>query len=755
MKFLFALTALFQISGFSFALAKNLSGVVLEKGTKKPLAGASVLFVELRQKTETDDKGQFVVNVESEDKDFHLKILKLGYNTFEDENFSFAPTDSTKKNKIYLTEDKQNVFETLVRSQKNQRDTAKKSLDQSQFLNMPGAGGDPVKAVQNLPGVNRVAGFSSQVVIQGASPNDTVYQIAGHEVPNVFHFGGLTSVVTPEAIEQVEYFSAGYGATYSRSLSGVINLQPRDPDVADRAAKGFFFVDTLKSGGLIEAKISDSQSILIAGRFSYIGLILREALKNNKDINLTVAPEFADLNINHKWNINPNDTLRTNFIYSKDSLEFLLKEPLRADPGLRGAFVNRLEFVRLIPEWTRTFSSDEKIKLSVALGLQKQNLEIGTSYFKNSFSSITVRGEKEQSLSSKWKTAYGIDNQYYRADVTVKAPVLRDEGGVSNPFSSGEQRETTITARPKSIGLFWTNEILSESESLKHLPSLRLDYFSQTKEFAFGPRYAADLKVTENLNLKTGSGLYYQSPEPREQDPTFGNPNLKANRAFHLTAGFDYDWKLGAPENRVLSGQLFWKELDRLVANSDVLVTRDGSQTAEIFNNEGRGRVVGLELQWKYKKGVWENWIAYTLSKSTRRTPLHPEYLFEFDQTHNINWILGYSGFSNWKLSSRARYVTGNPRTPVIGANYDADNDVYQPLRGDFYSERAKDFFQLDFRADLKRIYDENIYTLYFDIQNILLTKNSEAVQYSYDYKTKSDVTGVPILISIGVKGEY
>jgi len=110
---------------------------------------------------------------------------------------------------------------------------------------------------------------------------------------------------------------------------------------------------------------------------------------------------------------------------------------------------------------------------------------------------------------------------------------------------------------------------------------------------------------------------------------------------------------------------------------------------------------------------------------------------------------------NEWKMSGRFRYVTGNPYTPIIGASYDADNEVYFPQRGAIYSERMRDFYQLDLRVDKKLIKDESVWTFYLDIQNILNTKNPESLQYSYDYSQKKQISGLPILPALGVKGEF
>jgi hypothetical protein len=191
------------------------------------------------------------------------------------------------------------------------------------------------------------------------------------------------------------------------------------------------------------------------------------------------------------------------------------------------------------------------------------------------------------------------------------------------------------------------------------------------------------------------------------------------------------------------------------VVPSQARVERDGVQVNENVSNSGGGRAYGLETQLKFENVPFTGWIAYTWSKSTRWRPNTPEYNYEYDQTHNLNLVMARDFSNNWKVSGRFRFVTGNPWTPISGATFDADNDVYIPSRGGIYSERQGDFSQLDLRFDKKYILDQAIWSVYLDIQNVLGQKNTESYQYSYNYKEKEAVSGLPLLPSLGVKGEF
>ncbi len=744
-NFLFSLIIGFGLQALSFDLKLR----VLEKGTRLPMKEIAVFALPDKMKTETNSDGDaFFKDLQTEKVTVVISVA--GYLRFEQE----VSLTEKKDLQVYVTKENYGSFETIITDSKTKRDQAQKTLSRKEFLAMPGSNGDPLKAVQNLPGVNRTQGFSSQVVIQGSAPKDTAYDFEGHDIPIVFHFGGLSSVVMPEALEQVDYFSAGYQSDYSRALGGVISLKSRKPEVTERNSKGLFYLDNLSAGGLLEKKIDDKSSFLISGRYSYIGFFLKNALKGNKSLDLTVAPEFQDVTAIYNREISENENLKVSLLGSRDRLAFVFQEPLRGDPSIRGNFTNTTQFYRLIPAYTKKVDSETTYRFSTGIGQDEIGVEVGDRYLKIRSQVVTLRGEYEKKLSEAWLAQLGIDHQYSNTTVDLNLPSVSSEGGVTNPISTGAQRQAHIQAEENNFGLYSRNDYAINNR-LSLQPGLRFDRFSQTKENFLLPRLAAKYKLTENFLFKAGSGIYTQPPEPQESSADYGNAEIKSPQAVHLTVGFEWDARPGSKEGSTYSLSVFDRQYDKLVIQSSAQTIRDGKNVFEIYNNNGRGHSYGVETQWKFNQPDYSGFISYTWSKSTRWNPNQPEYNFQYDQTHNFNIVIAKPLLNEWKMSGRFRYVTGNPYTPVVGGTYDADNEVYFPKRGAIYSERLKDFYQADLRVDKKLIYNESIWTFYLDIQNVFNTKNPESIQYSYDYSQKNTVSGLPILPALGVKGEF
>ncbi len=725
------------------SMSRKVIGVLKEKGTKKRLSGVNIFILPEKLKATTNVRGEFSFDQVAEGN-LNFVINLAGYKKLEKEVSLKEDIEII----FYAEKVSYQTYETTITDRANRNDVVVKSLRREEFLTMPGANGDPVKAVQNLPGVART-GFSSNIIIQGSAPQDTQYLIDDLSVPLVFHFGGLTSVVMPEEIDSVDYYSAGYGPEYSRAMGGIVGLHTKSP-ATDRT-KGLFFVDTEKSGAMIEGPINDHSSYLVSGRYSYLGIILAAALKGNDQVDLTVAPSFYDVSGIYLNHLTASDDFKFTTIGSHDELKFVFKQPLKTDPSIRGDFDNETSFIRLIPQWTHKYSDEAQAKVSLGLGKDWFQIDFGSNYFQLATVNADLRADLEEKYSKSWIVNYGVDTKFVHTNYGFRLPAMTRAGGVSDPISGASTVNATVGRDDVDAGLYFKNTVDLFSAENKFMPSLRFDYFTQTHQALLAPRIADHYQMNERFGMKFATGIYYQPPQGQEIDATYGNSTLTAPYAYHAALGFEEDFKQNNPSGFNLTAGPFYRKFENLVIQT-AGANADGS--LKHYSNDGAGEAFGLEFLLKWQAKAMSSFISYTLSKSTRTQPIYGTSPFQYDQTHNFNWVASINR-GNWKYSGRVRYVTGNPSTPITGGIFDSDNDVYDPIRGPLYSEREGAFFSLDIRIDKKWIYDTWILSAYLDVENITNAKNPESVNYSYDYLQSTTVNGLPVLPTLGVQGEF
>lgn len=729
----------------------QIKGTLKEAGTRKPLDNVNVYLFPYRIKAVTDKEGKFRFKEVPEGK-ANWVVSYQGYEKFKEEIRIDSET-AQEDIELYLQKVSYFGFETTIVDKNIKKDTARKTLKAEEFLTVPGAQGDPAKAIQNLPGINRNGAFDSRVIIQGSAPEDTKYHIDGHEVPIVFHFGGLSSVMIPESVSRVDYLSAGYGPTFGRAIGGIIGLFSKKP--RDDRYRGFFFVDTANAGGMIEGGVGKKSSWLFGVRQSYIGHVLRLVLKDQEGFDLTVAPSWRDLTGIYNQKISDRADFKFTTIGSQDKLEFLLKTPVESDPALRGTFFSRQEFFRLIPQLELTHEQKIKSRYSLGLGMDWIHFNLGSSFFYLKNHSISSRAEIEKVFSRNWKSYLGVDNKFDYFIIQLELPSFYSNGGVRDPIVASNPRGVELEGTEQNYGLYWRNEVRLPGSRWELLPSFRVDYFSPTQELLPTPRVAANYNFSPFFSYYTRGGIFYQPAEGQNYNEEFGNPDIKSPRAYHLATGFNRDFREGSDQGIELNSGLFGRYFDKQILTSAAYVSRNGELVPENYNNDGLGYAIGWETLFKFKLNPFSGWISYTLSRSTRWNRGEAPAVYQYDQTHNVTTVLSVDLTATLKISTRFRYVTGNPYTPIIGGVYDADNDTFKPIRGPVYSKRNDAFMQLDIRIDKKFVFDTWILEAYLDIQNATNRQNTEGVRYQYDYEAETNVTGLPIFPIIGAKAVF
>jgi len=170
--------------------------------------------------------------------------------------------------------------------------------------------------------------------------------------------------------------------------------------------------------------------------------------------------------------------------------------------------------------------------------------------------------------------------------------------------------------------------------------------------------------------------------------------------------------------------------------------------------NLGSGRIYGAELAGRWQPGGRiSGFLSYTLSRS-ERNDTGMWRLFDYDQTHILTVSSSLKLGNGWEVGGTFRLVSGNPETPVKGSVYDADIDAYRPLFGATNSARSSTFHRLDVRVEKQFQLAGHPCAAYLDLQNAYNHANREGTDYSFDFTKQSDIPGLPLIPSLGIKGQ-
>jgi TonB family protein len=622
------------------------------------------------------------------------------------------------------------------------REVTKRTLEAEDLVRVAGTRGDAVRAVELLPGVARPPSGMGFVIVRGSAPTDSAVQMEGATVPRLYHFGGLTSFVQGRLLDRIDLYPGNFSARYGRKVGGIIEIALRDPRTD--GFHGMIDVNVIDASAMMEGPVTPTLSMVAAFRRSYIDAFFG-ALADSTDLTITAAPVYYDYQLMAAWRPRDADRVRVIVYGSTDNFKMVLRKPLDGDASIRGDLAMSTAFHRLSAQWLHRYGERAEQEISLTTGPLSIAQSIGDSLSLDLTGvEVLARAEWRVRLGKRLRLLTGIDTEILYGDCTYRGPRLPAFEGDPNQYAPFAGRENTALVykawitRPAA----YAELAVQATTALQLVGGVRADYYDEIERATLDPRLVARYQLRPDTTLKAGAGLFSQAPEIPQSLPVIGNPKLVPAHAQHYSFGIEQ--KLGVVAASV---EAFYKQLDDLVVSSD---------TPEVpLQNGGKGRIWGAELSLKSRLGARGfGFISYTYSQSRRND--HGLYwrAFDFDQPHILTASGSYRLGYGFELGGTFRYVSGNPYTPVVGSMYDANVDLYRPVYGEVNSGRNPAFHQLDIRIEKVWKRGWGSVAAYLDVQNAYNRRNPEGRYYKYDFSDSRTIPGLPIIPSLGLRGE-
>ncbi len=726
------------------------SGVVLGRGDRVPQGNVKIIVDDgTIFSAVTDAEGRFAFTAVTVGKhDVHLRSPLI---TPADEPITLNA--GKKLIAKYYVESKAH-YRSTVRGQKAVVETVEQTLDAEEFKRLPGAQGDTLKAIQNLPGVARAPFGGGQLVVWGSAPQDTRVYVDGVYIPTLYHFGGLRSTVNGEVVQSLVFVPGGYGVDHGRGLGGVIEVDTRRPRTD--GYHGFVQLDLIDGSFLVEGPITKNLSFSVSARRSWIDAFL--PIFTSSDFQL--SPVYYDYQADLTWHATKHDDVDVFIFGSDDVLKVISKTP---DPLVSAALDSHIYYHRGLVRWLHRFWKNATLTITPSVGYDVP-FNIQATFGTNTINvdaeelEYSLRAVVRVPLGNMLRLDAGLDYEGARVSVSAVGPVsgMPRSGDNGGAISAAVGADSTV-GYSNNIAPYVGATLQLFDKHLTVDPQLRLEVLSATAyrgtpsefssvNFLPEPRLALRYQVTKKLALKGSIGVYHQQPDFSAYSRVFGSTKIGPEFGLHYVLGGEF--QITPTLHVELTG--FYKDLRDLIVRGE-------TATEPPLTNEGLGRVYGGELL--VRQELWHNffgWISYTLSRSERKD--HPDQawrLYEFDQTHILTILGSYKLPHGYQVGLRFRYVTGNPYTLVTGGFFDANAGSYSRIYGQPYSARVGSFNQLDVRFDKAWTFNRWKLAIYLDIQNFYNAKNPEAYSYNFNFTQRTSVSGLPFLPVFGIRGDF
>ena len=714
-------------------------GTVYQQTLKQPITSAQVRIVETGQRVLTNANGEFQFRNLPPGK-YTLAANASRYLPSPDTAATVSPSEITRV-EIYLEPVVVSLDEVEVTADRSLPSVGRQSLDGTEIQSVPGTAGDALRALQSLPAVGVANDFSGALFIRGGSDEDNLYYFDRVPIGYPYHFGGLVSSLSSEVIERIDVYAGGYGAEFGVDSQAVIDIYSRDENTGGFGAK--FNLNLLYSEGLLEGKIGDRGFWYAAGRRSYIDLFLRSLSFDSGQI--TAFPRFWDYQVKGGYRLSEKHQLSLNLFASGDSFALKLDgedvdEDLRGnidfDSGFEGAGIHLRS---LLTERLTSY-------LSVTRSYFAFDVNIGADLsLKVDAPQYVIREDLTYTLTPKHQIESGLILGLEPGRATGNFLRPPDEGEVDYDPRFIEKQSIDESSLGKRVEIYMQDRY-KVLPFLSVVLGLRTDYLNQIDGLSIQPRGSLLFEISPGSQVQFSYGNYQQVPTPPRLTRSVGNPELSTSQASHYV--LEYTREISETTEIKVAG--YYKNLVDLVTNDDD--TR--------YLNQGVGFAQGSEVFLRHQAGErFLGWGSYAYGLSKRRDrPGDPYRYYSFDQTHVATLAATYSPTPTWEIGAKWQYRTGNPYTPVLGADLKSDprNDefIYVPIYAETNSARLPAYHRLDVKISKAFRFDNWQMRVFLEMLNAYNRKNLLDFSYNDDFTEKEDVYQFPIIPYLGITVE-
>ncbi len=613
------------------------------------------------------------------------------------------------------------------------------AISKEEIERFPLVDNDVMRAGHVFPGVASTD-YSARFSVRGGEKSDISVRLDGMELYDPYHlqdFGGAVSLIGLDLVQNTQLLMGGFPAEYGEKMSGVFDITTRTPNTEKFSAN--FGLDLINATATLEGPLTEKGSWLLSARRGYIDLILA-LIELDEDYN----PQYADVYGKFTYQLTPSDTLTLNGLYGWDKNHQRLDD---VDNNLDSLYNNSTVWTK----WRHTFADSHWTDVFVFGGISNRERTSGradtddrnfgffgtkTELTANLFDNHTVR----TGVTWRWLTAaYQYNVQERQAGIDVYKPILADVDDSGTEFNAFLQDEWQLHSKlALNVGGRYVYQLYREEG---------------IQRYEIGPRVALAVKPTNNLILRGAWGIYHQPVSLMEVPVEDGIETVgRAENAVHYVIGAEY-----TPINSFLVRvEGYYNTYNNLVGR-----LREFGRQNQVFDPPQSGDARGLDVFMTHavsNRLSWTLGYAYGLAEEIAGD----ETIFrQHDRRHAFAVSSSYQFAPTWHLYISWRFHTGEPRTPLIHREVQANGGILCDRQfGDTHSERMPAYHSLDFRMTKRSPYRRWELSWYFQILNLYNQQNLD--QYAFSEVRDEETNAIvgcavdeepllPILPTLGV----
>lgn len=627
------------------------------------------------------------------------------------------------------------------------------TLSDQELHETPGTfGGEPLRAIQTLPGFATPVSGLGYSSYRGTEPATNELIFDGVRVPFWFHALLLPETVSPELISAVHVYRGNAPVDLPPVLGSAIVADLKHASGTHPTGTATLDLLSLRASTLVPIA-STGTEIAAAARFAWSPL-LGATIYNARPVTpgtppSTVSATLADYqaSVQQKLGSGAFRLLAFGFIDSG---------------GISSATAAAQPFVashRIDLRWRQPIGAGE-LEAGATSGWDRIG---GTGGGETSRVSFQVT-ERSYAARLKWSADLGGVRVLVGADVDHRQSDFEQNAAVSiQLLDSGEEQQLYGTFSSPVATLTrsgaYAQASLALSRGLTLTPAIRVEdahLVPGIENVSIEPRLTVRAELTDALALRASAGVFTQPPTmvlPLPVAEAWGLANgLQQQLQFNVGADWALPWW-----GLTASVDGYFNPLLRTVEYSLFdLDFQHGDPTALAQNRVSHGWAGGAELfVRKQLSEHWFGWISYAYEQSVRSESFarydalgnvigsdRALLPYAFNQAHVFSAVVSYELPAGWTVGGGLHFNTGAPESGGLAsatqrAGIDANGfPAWQPVDRD-QVDRLPAFFRVDARvAKTWTLKEGRSIELSLDVLDVSLSK--QVVRYNYNANAAS-----------------
>lgn len=692
----------------------TISGTIKDANTGETLIGATVRLEDLKQNgVATNSYGFF--SLTAPEGEHTMVITYVGYQTStqtislkKNVTLTILLTSGSSLNEVVISGNAARKNENVASAQMSVN-----RLDLNQVNSVPVIFGekDVLKTIQLLPGVKTTGDGNTGFYVRGGGADQNLILLDEAVVYNASHLFGFFSTFNSDAIKDVSLYKGGMPAQYGGRMASVLDIKMLDGNNQKFSAQGGIglIASRLKVEGPI---VKNKGSYMVSARRTYADLFLK-ASPDSATRNASLY--FYDLNAKVNYRFDEKNAIYASGYFGKDVLG--LKDNFETNWGNQTAtlrynhiFNSKLfsntsliysNYYYVVQSFTNNndFRVYSKIRdINVKEDLQyffsdKNTLLFGANFTTHSITPGDITSSGSSNINGKTiQQRYGTEMAAYVSHEWRPTAKLNVLYGVRLSWFSLLGPGTFNTYSPShvitSTQTYNNNALVAQYFNPEPRASLSYLLNEQNSIKASYNRNTQNIRLLSNSTSASPTDMYVMSSnniKPGIADQvSFGYFKNMQDNVYEFSSEIYYKW---------MQNQIDYKNGAQLIGNSDV-------ESQLIY---GVGRAYGVELFLKKKRGRFNGWLGYTLSKTENRFDSVNEgryFAARHDRTHDMSAVGIYKLSERWSISGTFVYGTGNAVTYPRGKyKVGGVTTFYYPERN---TDRMPAYHRLDLGATLE-----------------------------------------------------